>query len=193
VDEASRDSIDCMEVATVAGCARGAGEDSESTAGEGEEGAPLRSDTAGSAEESALTHVGKASADASLPPASVRWGAWLLMLGSAVGRTVRARVCLRVRAVRSRGGQTDRADHESAAHEAGRTPVEWEKACVRSKDRGRRKEPLRSRPTRHAVLAKGSAEQQNALVRIATNSLQCEWMTDAATNAQRVESLAPTV
>jgi hypothetical protein len=40
------------------------------------------------------------------------------------------------------------------------------------------------------VLAKGSAEQQNALVRIATNSLQCEWATDAATNTQRVEPLA---
>jgi hypothetical protein len=31
--------------------------------------------------------VGRASADASLPPASVRWGAWPLMLGSPVGRT----------------------------------------------------------------------------------------------------------
>jgi len=40
------------------------------------------------------------------------------------------------------------------------------------------------------VLAKGSAEQQNALVRIATNSLQCGWATDAATNTQRVEPLA---
>jgi hypothetical protein len=37
--------------------------------------------------------VGKASVDASLPPASVRWGAWLLMLGSAVGTDgVRARL-----------------------------------------------------------------------------------------------------
>jgi hypothetical protein len=82
-----------MEVATAAGCERGAGEDSESTAGEGEEGAALRSHTAASAGEGALTCVGKASADASLPPASVRWGAWLLMLGSAVGTDgVRARV-----------------------------------------------------------------------------------------------------
>ena len=40
------------------------------------------------------------------------------------------------------------------------------------------------------VLAKGSTEQQNALVRIVTNSLQCEWATDAATNTQRVEPLA---
>jgi hypothetical protein len=40
------------------------------------------------------------------------------------------------------------------------------------------------------VLAIGSTEQQNALVRIATNSLQCEWATDAATNTQRVEPLA---
>ena len=39
------------------------------------------------------------------------------------------------------------------------------------------------------VLAKGSAEQ-HSLVRIATNSLQCEWATDAATNTQRVEPLA---
>jgi hypothetical protein len=40
------------------------------------------------------------------------------------------------------------------------------------------------------VLAKGTVEQQNALVWIATNSLQCEWATDAATNTQRVEPLA---
>jgi hypothetical protein len=40
------------------------------------------------------------------------------------------------------------------------------------------------------VLAIGSAEQQNALVLIATNSLQCEWATDTATNTQRVEPLA---
>jgi hypothetical protein len=40
------------------------------------------------------------------------------------------------------------------------------------------------------VLAKGIAEQQNALVRIATNSLQCEWATDAATSMQRVKPLA---
>jgi hypothetical protein len=39
------------------------------------------------------------------------------------------------------------------------------------------------------VLTIGSAEQQNALVRIATNSPQCEWTTDAATNTQRVEPL----
>jgi len=86
--------------------------------------------------------VGNASADASLRPASVRWGAWLLMLAALWGRTACARACLRVRAVRSRGGQTDRAAHESAAHAAVRTPLKWEKACVRSKDRGRRKEPL---------------------------------------------------
>jgi hypothetical protein len=107
VDEAGRDSIDCIEVATVAGCARGAGVDSESTAGEGEEGAALRSDTAGSAEEGALTRIGRASADASLPIASVRWGAWLLMPGSAVG-TVGVRACVPARPSGSVAGWANR-------------------------------------------------------------------------------------
>jgi hypothetical protein len=90
-------------------------------------------------------------ADASLPPASVRRGAWMLMLGSPVGRTACTRVCLRVRAARSRGGQTDRGDHEAAAHTAGRTSVEWEKACVRSKDRWRRARSRYGRRCRRAL------------------------------------------
>jgi hypothetical protein len=44
------------------------------------------------------------------------------------------------------------------------------------------------------VLAIGSTEQQNASVRIATNSLQCEWTTDAArTRSGSNRWLAPTV
>jgi hypothetical protein len=83
VHEASRDSIDCMEGTIAAGCARGASEDSESSAGEGEEETALSQTQRGVA----LTHVtiGQVSAAASLPVASVRLDAWLLMQDSAVG------------------------------------------------------------------------------------------------------------